>query len=169
MHPLRKQRLIVVSLVVVLSSAAIGLVTFALRDNINLFYPPADVVAGKAPMDRSIRLGGMVVENSIVRSDTELNTTFWVTDYEASVAVQYSGILPDLFAEGEGVVAEGTLDESGMLIATQVLAKHDENYMPPELMDLQGMEPPATPKAAMPGYPSAQRKADRAMDSTYDS
>ena len=133
MHPLRKQRLIVVSLVVVLSSAAIGLVTFALRDNINLFYPPADVVAGKAPMDRSIRLGGMVVENSIVRSDTELNTTFWVTDYEASVAVQYSGILPDLFAEGEGVVAEGTLDESGMLIATQVLAKHDENYMPPEV------------------------------------
>ena len=129
MHPLRKQRLIVVSLVVVLSSAAIGLVTFALRDNINLFYPPADVVAGKAPMDRSIRLGGMVVENSIVRSDTELNTTFWVTDY----AVQYSGILPDLFAEGEGVVAEGTLDESGMLIATQVLAKHDENYMPPEV------------------------------------
>ena len=133
MHPLRKQRLLVVSLVVVLSSAAIGLVTFALRDNINLFYPPADVVAGKAPMDRSIRLGGMVVENSIVRSDTELNTTFWVTDYEASVAVQYSGILPDLFAEGEGVVAEGTLDESGMLIATQVLAKHDENYMPPEV------------------------------------
>ena len=133
MHPLRKQRLIMVSLVVVLSSAAIGLVAFALRDNINLFYPPADVVAGKAPTDRSIRLGGMVVENSIVRSDTDLNTIFWVTDYEASVAVQYSGILPDLFAEGEGVVAEGTLDESGMLIATQVLAKHDENYMPPEV------------------------------------
>ena len=133
MHPLRKQRLIMVSLVVVLSSAAIGLVAFALRDNINLFYPPADVVAGKAPTDRSIRLGGMVVENSIVRSETDLNTIFWVTDYEASVAVQYSGILPDLFAEGEGVVAEGTLDDSGMLIATQVLAKHDENYMPPEV------------------------------------
>ena len=133
MHPLRKQRLIMVSLVVVLSSAAIGLVAFALRDNINLFYPPADVVAGKAPTDRSIRLGGMVVENSIVRSDTDLNTIFWVTDYEASVAVQYSGILPDLFAEGEGVVAEGTLDESGMLIATQVLAKHDENYIPKEV------------------------------------
>ena len=98
MHPLRKQRLIMVSLVVVLSSAAIGLVAFALRDNINLFYPPADVIAGKAPTDRSIRLGGMVVENSIVRSDTDLNTIFWVTDYEASVAVQYSGSLPDLFA-----------------------------------------------------------------------
>lgn len=133
MHPVRKQRLIVVSLVVVLSSAAVGLVAFALRDNINLFYPPADVVAGKAPVDRSIRLGGMVVEGSIERSDTELDTIFWVTDYEASVPVRYIGILPDLFAEGEGVVAEGVLDDNGMLIATQVLAKHDENYMPPEV------------------------------------
>ena len=133
MHPIRKQRLIVVSLVVVLSSAAAGLVAVALRDNINLFYPPVDVLAGKAPNNRSIRLGGMVVEGSIERSDTELDTTFWVTDYEASVAVRYSGILPDLFAEGEGVVAEGVLDDDGVLIATQVLAKHDENYMPPEV------------------------------------
>ena len=133
MHPVRKQRLIAVSLVVVLSSAAVGLVTFALKDNINLFYPPADVVAGKAPVDRSIRLGGMVVEGNIERSSTELDTTFWVTDYEATVAVRYSGILPDLFAEGEGVVAEGKLDDDGVLIATQVLAKHDENYMPPEV------------------------------------
>ena len=133
MHPVRKQRLIAVSLVVVLSSAAVGLVTFALKDNINLFYPPADVVAGKAPGDRSIRLGGMVVEGSIERSKTELDTTFWVTDYEATVAVRYRGILPDLFAEGEGVVAEGKLDDDGVLIATQVLAKHDENYMPPEV------------------------------------
>ena len=133
MHPVRKQRLIVVSLVVVLSSAAVGLVAFALRDNINLFYPPADVVAGKAPVDRSIRLAGMVVAGCIARSDTVLVTLFWVTDYEASVPVRYSGILPDLFAEGEGVVAEGVLDDNGMLIATQVLAKHDENYMPPEV------------------------------------
>ena len=143
MHPARKQRLILVSLVV-LSSAAIGLVAFARRDNINLFYPPADVVAGKAPTDRSIRLGGMVVAGSIERSNSELDTIFWVTDYEASVPVRYSGILPDLFAEGEGVVAEGTLDESGMLIATQVLAKHDENYMPPEVAAaLEGKTAPA--------------------------
>ena len=132
MHPHRKQRLIWVSLIVVLSSAAIGLVAFALRDNINLFYPPSDVVAGKAPVDRNIRLGGMVVEGSIERSDTSLTTEFWVTDYEASVAVRYTGILPDLFDEGQGVVAEGRLDETGVLIASQVLAKHDENYMPPE-------------------------------------
>ena len=133
MHSVRKQRLILVALVVVLSSAAIGLVAFALRDNINLFYPPADVVAGKAPVDRNIRLGGMVVEGSVVRSEESLDTVFWVTDYEASVPVKYSGILPDLFAEGEGVVAEGRLDETGALVATQVLAKHDENYMPPEV------------------------------------
>jgi cytochrome c-type biogenesis protein CcmE len=133
MHPQRKQRLIWVSLIVVLSSAAIGLVAFALRDNINLFYPPSDVVAGKAPVDRNIRLGGMVVEGSIERSDTSLTTEFWVTDYEASVAVRYTGILPDLFDEGQGVVAEGRLDEAGVLIASQVLAKHDENYMPPEV------------------------------------
>ncbi|MEK9654722.1 MAG: cytochrome c maturation protein CcmE [Halieaceae bacterium] len=133
MHPLRKQRLYWVSLIVVLSSAAIGLAAFALRDNINLFYPPSEIAAGKAPSDRNIRLGGMVVEGSIQRSETSLDTQFEVTDYAASVAVRYTGILPDLFAEGQGVVAEGRLDESGVLIATQVLAKHDENYMPPEV------------------------------------
>ena len=141
MHPHRKQRLIWVSLIVVLSSAAIGLVAFALRDNINLFYPPSDVVAGKAPVDRNIRLGGMVVEGSIERSDTSLTTEFWVTDYEASVAVRYTGILPDLFDEGQGVVAEGRLDEAGVLIASQVLAKHDENYMPPEVAESLRMPP----------------------------
>ena len=135
MHPVRKQRLILVSLMVVLSSAAIGLVAFALRDNINLFYPPADVVAGKAPTDRSIRLGGMVVEGSIERSETDLDTTFWVTDYEASVPVRFSGILPDLFAEGEAAIASGKLDENLVLQANEVLAKHDENYTPPEVAD----------------------------------
>ena len=133
MHPLRKQRLYGVSLIVVLSSAAIGLVAFALRDNINLFYPPSEVVAGNAPADRNIRLGGMVVEGSIERSETSLATQFLVTDYEASVPVRYTGILPDLFAEGQGVVAEGRLNASRELIATQILAKHDENYMPPEV------------------------------------
>ena len=133
MHPLRKQRLYGVSLIVVLSSAAIGLVAFALRDNINLFYPPSEVVAGNAPADRNIRLGGMVVEGSIERSETSLATQFLVTDYEASVPVRYTGILPDLFAGGQGVVAEGRLNASRELIATQILAKHDENYMPPEV------------------------------------
>ena len=142
MHPKRKQRLTVALLVVVLSSTAVGLVSYALRGNINLFYPPTEVVAGKAPSDRSIRVGGMVVAGSIKRSSTDLTTTFTVTDYDAEVTISYTGILPDLFAEGEGVVAAGTLDDRGVLVATEVLAKHDENYMPPEVAAaLEGRQP----------------------------
>ena len=149
MHPKRKQRLILAGVLVVLSSTAVGLVSYALRGNINLFYPPADVVAGMAPTDRSIRLGGMVVEGSIRRSDTDLTTVFEVTDYEGVVAVSYTGILPDLFAEGEGVVASGQLSPDGVFMASEVLAKHDENYMPPEVAEaLKGKSAPAAPYAS---------------------
>ena len=142
MHPKRQQRLLIVNAVVVLSSTAIGLVAWALSGNINLFYPPADVVAGLAPTDRTIRVGGMVVEGSVRRGDTDLTTSFKVTDYEAEVTITYSGILPDLFAEGEGVVAAGQLGANGVLVATEVLAKHDENYMPPEVAAaLEGKSP----------------------------
>lgn len=142
MHPKRKQRLTVALLVTVLSSTAVGLVSYALRDNINLFYPPSEVAAGKAPVDRQIRVGGMVVAGSIERSTVDLTTKFTVTDYTAEVTISYTGILPDLFAEGEGVVAAGTLDTQGVLIATEVLAKHDENYMPPEVAAaLEGKQP----------------------------
>ncbi|MGD2007818.1 MAG: cytochrome c maturation protein CcmE [Cellvibrionales bacterium] len=148
MHPKRKQRLILAGVLVVLSSTAVGLVSYALRGNINLFYPPADVVAGKAPTDRSIRVGGMVVEGSILRSDTDLTTVFEVTDYQGVVAVSYTGILPDLFAEGEGVVASGQLGSDGVFMASEVLAKHDENYMPPEVAEaLEGKSAPAGPYA----------------------
>ena len=133
MHPKRKQRLIIALVIVVLSSTAVGLVSYALRGNINLFFPPADVVAGKAPTDRPIRVGGMVVEGSVKRSTTDLTTTFEVTDYEGTVEISYTGILPDLFDEGQGVVAAGQLTADGKLVATEVLAKHDENYMPPEV------------------------------------
>ncbi len=135
MHPKRKKRLIVVLAVVVLSSLGIGLVTYGLRGNINLFYPPADVIAGKAPVGQSIRVGGMVVEGSIVRSESSLDVRFEVTDYAGTVPVMYSGILPDLFDEGQGVVAAGRLDERGVFVAHEVLAKHDENYMPPEVAE----------------------------------
>lgn len=135
MHPKRKKRLIVVLAVVVLSSLGIGLVTYGLRGNINLFYPPADVIAGKAPTGQQIRVGGMVVEGSIVRSDNSLDVRFEVTDYAGTVPVMYSGILPDLFDEGQGVVAAGKLDERGVFVAHEVLAKHDENYMPPEVAE----------------------------------
>lgn len=147
MHPKRKQRLIIVIAVVLLSSVAIGLVVWALRGNINLFYPPADVVAGLAPTDRTIRVGGMVVEGSVQRGGEDLTTTFAVTDYEAEVTVTYTGILPDLFSEGEGVVASGQLGPDGVLVASEVLAKHDENYMPPEVAAaLEGKGPGATSK-----------------------
>ncbi|TCO77798.1 cytochrome c maturation protein CcmE [Chromatocurvus halotolerans] len=135
MHPVRKQRLIIVGSVVVFSSIAIGLAAYALRGNINLFYPPVDVMAGLAPVDRPIRVGGMVVDGSVERSSETLEVRFLVTDYEAVVPVVYVGILPDLFAEGEGAVAAGTLNADGVLQATEVLAKHDENYMPPEVAD----------------------------------
>ena len=147
MHPKRKQRLLIVLAVVVLSSIAIGLVVWALRGNINLFYPPTDVVAGLAPTDRTIRVGGMVVEGSVRRGSDDLTTTFAVTDYEAEVTVTYTGILPDLFSEGEGVVASGQLGTDGVLVASEVLAKHDENYMPPEVAEaLAGKGPGAVSK-----------------------
>jgi cytochrome c-type biogenesis protein CcmE len=135
MHPVRKQRLIVVLLIVFGAAVAIGLMTFALRENINLFYPPVDIAAGKAPVGKAIRAGGMVLEGSVKRDPNSLRVEFVVTDYQANLPVVYTGILPDLFAEGDGVVASGTLDADGVFQATEVLAKHDENYMPPEVQD----------------------------------
>ncbi|MFK8048044.1 MAG: cytochrome c maturation protein CcmE [Halioglobus sp.] len=135
MHPVRKQRLYLVIFLVVFSSAAIGLMAYALSGNINLFYPPAEVAAGNAPVGKSLRVGGMVVEGSIKRSETSLQIEFELTDYQATVPVVYEGILPDLFDEGQGAVVAGKLDERGVVQATEVLAKHDENYMPPEVAD----------------------------------
>ena len=135
MHPVRKQRLLAVLFIVVFSSLAAGLVGYGLRGNINLFFPPAEITAGLAPTDQPIRVGGMVVAGSVERSTDSLRVGFKVTDYQATVRVEYEGILPDLFAEGEGVVAAGVLDERGVFRASAVLAKHDENYMPPEVAD----------------------------------
>jgi cytochrome c-type biogenesis protein CcmE len=133
MHPQRKQRLIVVLLIVFGTGIAVALASFALRENINLFYPPAEIAAGKAPVGKQIRAGGMVLVGSIKRDPNSLRVDFVVTDYDAKVPVVYTGILPDLFDEGQGVVASGKLDSNGIFQATEVLAKHDENYMPPEV------------------------------------
>ncbi len=135
MHPVRKQRLVLVCFIVVFPTLAVGLVTYGLRGNINLFFPPAEIAAGKAPVGQPIRLGGMVVEGSVRRDPDSLRVEFDVTDYQATVTAVYTGILPDLFSEGEGVVASGVLDRNGVLQATEVLAKHDENYMPPEVAE----------------------------------
>ncbi len=135
MPRVRKQRLYIVLFIVLGASFAAGLVFFAISENMNLFYPPSDIVAGKAPVGKQIRVGGMVVEGSIKREPSSLKVKFDITDYGDAITVVYEGILPDLFSEGEGVVASGKLDANGVFQAEEVLAKHDENYMPPEVAD----------------------------------
>jgi cytochrome c-type biogenesis protein CcmE len=133
MHPIRRQRLIIVLLVILGAGGAVGLAAYALRQNINLFYPPAEIVDGKVPVGKKIRAGGMVIKGSLKRSPDSLLVSFVITDFKAEVTVQYTGILPDLFAEGQGVVANGVMDVNGIFQASEVLAKHDEKYMPPEV------------------------------------
>jgi len=135
MHPIRKQRLQVVILIVVASSLAVGLIAYMLGQNANYFYTPSQVLQGEAPENTTIRAGGMVVEDSIERSLDSLEVSFLVTDGLANLTVSYSGILPDLFSEGEAAIATGKLDSNNILRASQVLAKHDENYTPPEVAD----------------------------------
>ena len=135
MHPIRKQRLQIVLLIVVASSLAAGLIAYMLGQNANYFFTPSQVLQGEAPENVTIRAGGMVVEGSIERSADSLDVSFLVTDGLGNLKVSYSGILPDLFAEGEAAIATGKLDANRVLRASQVLAKHDENYTPPEVAD----------------------------------
>lgn len=135
MHPIRKQRLQIVLLIVIASSAAVGLVAYMLGQNANYFFTPSQVLQGEAPDNVTIRAGGMVVKGSIERSTDSLDVSFLVSDGMANLKVSYSGILPDLFAEDEAAIAIGKLDKNNVLQATQVLAKHDENYTPPEVAD----------------------------------
>ena len=134
MTPKRRQRLAMVGLIVVGCTIATGLALLALRENINLFFSPSQIVDGTAPSNTTIRLGGMVVSVSIQRGDN-LGVTFVLTDLAEQVTVAYEGILPDLFREGQGIVTQGKLDSTGRFLAEQVLAKHDETYMPPEVND----------------------------------
>ena len=133
MHPLRRKRLILLLLVIIGVGAAVALALSALQQNINLFYTPSQIVAGEVPGDARIRAGGMVVEGSLTRAKDSLDVHFDVTDGTHVVTIAYSGILPDLFREGQGIVALGRLDAEGVLQADEVLAKHDEEYMPPEV------------------------------------
>lgn len=135
MHPVRKQRLLVVMFIMFFAAIAIGLLVYALRENMNLFFPPKDIVAGKAPVGQQIRVGGYVVKGSVQRSTEDLAVTFKLTDGAAEVSVKYVGILPDLFAEGEAAIAKGKLLSTKEFVAIEVLAKHDENYTPPEVSD----------------------------------
>lgn len=135
MHPIRKKRLLIVLFVVVFSSIGIGLVVFALRENLNLFFPPVEIMSGKAPKHKTIRVGGYVVKDSVQRLGDSLQLSFRLTDGRAETTVLYTGILPDLFSEGEAAVAKGKLNDEQQLEATEVLAKHDENYTPPEISE----------------------------------
>jgi cytochrome c-type biogenesis protein CcmE len=146
MHPVRKQRLLVILAIVATSSIAVALITFALRENMNLFFPPADVLNGKAPLNREIRLGGFVDKGSIQRDSGSLVVRFAIGDGQHSVPVTYNGILPDLFAEEQAAIAKGKWD-GNTFIASEVLAKHDENYTPPEIRD--SMKQLNAPKPAM--------------------
>lgn len=136
MNPLRKQRLYALIAVLIGSLLATWLVVSALSENMNLFYSPSEIL--KADIDENvlIRAGGMVKQGSIEKSKDSLNVRFTVTDYQNELIINYEGILPDLFDENAGVVVRGNLKTDGSFKAIEVLAKHDENYMPPEVAKL---------------------------------
>ena len=147
MNPLRKKRLIIILAILVGVGAALALALSALQQNINLFYTPTQIANGEAPVDTRIRAGGMVADGSLKRTGDSLDVEFVVTDFAKNVTIQYRGILPDLFREGQGIVALGKLNADGVLVADEVLAKHDEKYMPPEVtkaLNESGMSAPAS-------------------------
>ncbi|EKF73893.1 cytochrome c-type biogenesis protein CcmE [Alcanivorax hongdengensis A-11-3] len=155
MNPVRKQRLAIVAVILVGLAIAVGLIFYALRQNINLFYTPQQIVSGEAPLNSKMRVGGLVVPGSVKRDPQSLDVQFTLTDGKGSFVVHYQGILPDLFREGQGIVANGTLISRQRFEADEVLAKHDETYMPPEVKD-------ALEKA---GHPAAD-KPDSSMGKT---
>jgi cytochrome c-type biogenesis protein CcmE len=135
MTPKRKKRLYIILALVFGAGIAVGLTMYALSQNINLFYSTSQVAEGKAPTGTRIRVGGMVVKGSVKRSKDSLQVSFDLTDYGKPITVSFTGILPDLFREEQGIIAQGKLDEQGVFQADEVLAKHDENYMPPEIAE----------------------------------
>lgn len=136
MNPIRKQRLYALIAVLIGSLLATWLVVSALSENMNLFYSPTEIKEANINQDTLIRAGGMVKKGSIYKSTDSLNVSFTVTDYQNELIINYEGILPDLFAENAGVVVRGNLTPEGTFRAIEVLAKHDENYMPPEVAKL---------------------------------
>ena len=152
MKPHRRNRLGVILFIAAGVAGAAALTLFALSRNIDLFHTPTQVAGGEVEAGRRIRIGGMVKEGSVIRAGDSLQVEFAATDFNRDVLVRYHGILPDLFREGQGVVAEGSLDEAGVFQATRVLAKHDENYMSPEVkaaLEAAGADP------ADHGFPGA--------------
>jgi cytochrome c-type biogenesis protein CcmE len=127
--------MVLVGLIVLGVGAAVAFALTAFQENMLYYYSPSEVTAGKAPTDRLFRIGGMVPEGSFKRPPGSLEARFVLTDFVKDVTVSYTGVLPDLFREGQGVVARGKLGADGVFVAEEVLAKHDENYMPPDVAD----------------------------------
>jgi cytochrome c-type biogenesis protein CcmE len=135
MTPKRRRRLILIGLMVTGVAVAAGFALKAFNENLMFFYTPSAVVAGEAPTGHPIRVGGLVTDGSVQRQADGLTVNFDITDNAETITVQYTGILPDLFREGQGIVALGKLQGGNLFVADEVLAKHDENYMPPEVAD----------------------------------
>lgn len=135
MNPVRKRKLAMVLFILFIIATATALITYALRQNISLFFTPTQLAMGEAPIQQNIRIGGMVVKGSVIRATNDLSVVFKLTDYKQTVLVSYHGILPDLFREEQGIVASGVMIDKGHFKADEVLAKHDANYMPPEVKD----------------------------------
>lgn len=136
MNKIHKRRLYYVTSFIIGISVALGLMLYALKQNINVFLTPSQITETKVTPDYHFRLGGMVKVGSIQRNKTGLSIRFIVTDLKKELPVTYNGIPPDLFREGKGVIAEGYLNHQGIFVATQVLAKHDENYMPKNVYNI---------------------------------
>jgi cytochrome c-type biogenesis protein CcmE len=131
----RQKRFVFIAVAVAAVGVAVGLVLYALRGNVNLYFTPTQVFNNEVPQGRSFRIGGLVEEGSVKREKDGLTASFVITDTNKKIPVTYKGILPDLFKEGKGVVAQGKVEADGVMHAEEVLAKHDENYMPPEAAD----------------------------------
>jgi cytochrome c-type biogenesis protein CcmE len=142
--------MVLVGLFVAGVAVAVGLALRAFQENLLYFYTPTQAIAGEAPDGKKIRLGGMVQKGSVRREPGDLELRFDVSDNEKTMTVAYSGVLPDLFKEGQGVIAMGQVDANGIFRAEEVLAKHDENYMPPEVAATMATDGQATPAAAPP-------------------
>ena len=135
MNTARKKRLLLIGFLISGVAIATWFALYAFNQNLMFYFSPSDVEAGKAPLNKTFRLGGMVVKDSINKAEDSLTIQFALTDYAKTVNVTYTGILPDLFREGQGLITKGKLRSDGKFEAEEVLAKHDENYMPPEVAE----------------------------------
>jgi len=131
-------------------AASVSLAMMASRENIMFYYDPSQIAAGKAPTTKRFRVGGMVVKGSVSRKPGDLEVKFVLTDFAHQVPVEYTGVLPDLFREGQGIIAHGTMGADGAFVADEVLAKHDEKYMPPEVAASLKQKAAAGPAASGP-------------------